>query len=86
MKKQVSVTDAVGNVWTVPVTVIARSRAEAYKDEFGGDLQRIERGVAEIGGRQDELRFEHGSASRTILVTARQRASNIWCRCGDDLI
>lgn len=29
-----------GDVWAVPVIVIAKNRAENYKDEFGGSLER----------------------------------------------
>ena len=29
-----------GSCWGVPVAVIARNRAECYKDEFGGDVER----------------------------------------------
>ena len=29
-----------GSVWSIPVEVIARNRAENYKDEFGNDVER----------------------------------------------
>ena len=29
-----------GSLWDVPVDVIARNRAERYKDEFGDDVER----------------------------------------------
>ena len=29
-----------GSVWAVPVMLIARNRAEHYKGEFGGDIER----------------------------------------------
>lgn len=34
------ITQKDGSVWAVPVSVIARNRADHYKDEFGGDLDR----------------------------------------------
>ncbi len=40
MSKVYVVTMVDGSEWGVPVDVIARSRADYYKDEVGGDLQR----------------------------------------------
>jgi hypothetical protein len=40
MKKYYLVTMSDSSVWIVPVEIIARNRAEVYKDEFGGDVER----------------------------------------------
>ena len=34
------ITQRDGSVWGVPVSVIAVNRAQNYKDEFGGDVER----------------------------------------------
>ena len=40
MKKYMTIEMPDKSVWKVPVALIASSRAEAYKDEFGGDVFR----------------------------------------------
>lgn len=40
MKKYMTIEMPDKSVWQVPVAVIASNRAEAYKHEFGGDIER----------------------------------------------
>lgn len=40
MAKELRITMPDGSIWAVPVLAIAMHRAEAYKSEFGHDLQR----------------------------------------------
>lgn len=40
MHKLMTITMQDGSVWGVPVEIIARHRAQAYADEFGGDIER----------------------------------------------
>lgn len=40
MKQTLKITMPDGSKWTVPVMIIARNRAENYKEEFGNDVEK----------------------------------------------
>jgi len=40
MNKQMRVEMPDGSIWAVPVDIIARNRAECYKDEFDDDIEK----------------------------------------------
>jgi hypothetical protein len=77
MKSQMITTMPDGSKWAVPVSVIAESRADHYKSEFEGDLQRSLKEDTEPLFTEDEYEIQDWAANNMNWSDVAEHATQV---------